>query len=758
MNPNPNDQGRPQKPVANRPVARVPAKPVAKPVAPKVVAPVVARPVANSIPTSTPQRRPPLVIKNGSGGGMIAAALLLLAGGGSIWWWTHRVEPAPVVAAAPAEPEPAPSPVEKAVVEPPPLIVESKPAAPIPVVPVPPAPMPEVKPAPPAPTPQLVVASVDAYAAPLPLDAVAARSPAIADRAAALMRSALQENQVSKYLDLLQRSLAIELKRSPDFDSAQRYDRFFANPYFMRAFFQHALLSMAGTSTTKAAADSSLLASHLTKLCENNEAMESFMATVTPKDKFRDVMETWALLAADDSEALGTYRDLAIACCLVFEKPRKFEWNGHPTTITAAERYQWYKKHDKAGQLETKLTKLSAWELSWVVGAPVPESEMEWTLTELRRKLKQGNWGNAYGMVPYDMQKAVTGKMKDPYEYYTFAEILKKGGVCGDRSYFASNTARCMGIPAVTISGDGPLGGHAWIAWLSDDDKWSFSGRMDGYPAGRVGDPRNGESMSENVFTKLSDSHVASRAKSLKSKRFIGFSSLHASLKQEQNAQKAVQYAISNTPYESELWLKKISLMSAAKPELDVTEWKSFLDMLRRKFADDPDMLAKARVAEDKYVLPRLSAESAKAELRGDIRHLGSLKGLTSTEEILAAHKRYADVYVKSKDFPGLRRIYREALDDYGREPAKFKALAKDYWKFVKDTTDENRKNACRDLERSYERHVETKSGGFFEVKSQATAAQVVSACWREAGDTERADRIDKETAKREEKATKNAL
>lgn len=63
-----------------------------------------------------------------------------------------------------------------------------------------------------------------------------------------------------------------------------------------------------------------------------------------------------------------------------------------------------------------------------------------------------------------------------------------------------------------------------------------------------------------------------------------------------------------------------------------------------------------------------------------------------------------------------------------------------------------------RFLERIYERHVETKSGGFFEVKSQATAAHVVSACWREAGDTERADRMDKETAKLEEKATKNAL
>ena len=53
---------------------------------------------------------------------------------------------------------------------------------------------------------------------------------------------------------------------------------------------------------------------------------------------------------------------------------------------------------------------------------------------------------------------------------------------------------------------------------------------------------------------------------------------------------------------------------------------------------------------------------------------------------------------------------------------------------------------------------METKATGFFDVKSQASAAKVVSACWREAGDAARADRIDKETEKRVEKATKNAL
>ena len=67
------------------------------------------------------------------------------------------------------------------------------------------------------------------------------------------------------------------------------------------------------------------------------------------------------------------------------------------------------------------------------------------------------------------MDKAVTGKSKDPYDQYTFAEIAKKGGICSDQAYFSANTARAHGIPASILSGDGPRGPHAWIhppPWL----------------------------------------------------------------------------------------------------------------------------------------------------------------------------------------------------------------------------------------------------------------------------------------------------
>ena len=69
-------------------------------------------------------------------------------------------------------------------------------------------------------------------------------------------------------------------------------------------------------------------------------------------------------------------------------------------------------------------------------------------------------------MVEYLMERAVDGL--NPYQEYSFAEILKEGGICGDQSYFCVNTARAQGIPAMTIAGETDLGGHAWAGLKFD--------------------------------------------------------------------------------------------------------------------------------------------------------------------------------------------------------------------------------------------------------------------------------------------------
>jgi hypothetical protein len=196
----------------------------------------------------------------------------------------------------------------------------------------------------------------------------------------------------------------------------------------------------------------------------------------------------------------------------------------------------------------------------------------------------------------------------------------------------------------------------------------------------------------------------------------------------------------------------------AKKPTPSADVWRPFLDALKKEFRDDTDMLALSRKAEDEFILSKLDVASAKSELRSDIRHLAKTKGLTSLDEIRVAYTREADIFTKASDFASLRRLYREALDDYGNEPSKFKALARDYWALMTSAPNDLRVSAARDIDSIYQHHVETKSGGYFDVKSQNSAAEVVIQCFRDIGETAKADKLEKEITKRGEKATKNAL
>jgi hypothetical protein len=256
----------------------------------------------------------------------------------------------------------------------------------------------------------------------------------------------------------------------------------------------------------------------------------------------------------------------------------------------------------------------------------------------------------------------------------------------------------------------------------------------------------------------MSGSHAPSEAKSLKAQRLVWMSEIQNAVGQKTEADFALEFALKTSPHEAELWEKKIRWWRAQVPTPGPAVWKTFLDALKREFRDDSDLLAIARQAEDDFVLNKVDAAVAKNELRGDVRDLGKLKGLTSLEEIRNVHERYAALFAKTNDYTSLRKIYRDALDDYGKESAKFKALAHDYWSAVMTASTEVKTTACRDIEAAFERHVETRSGDYFDVKSQNSAAQVVAECWREAGNAARAERFEKAMAKRDKKATREAL
>ena len=597
------------------------------------------------------------------------------------------------------------------------------------------------------------------FSEPLTLDRVAGRAPAHLERAERILRTTLAEGRWREYAELLRRSLALELKKSRGFSQPNAYDPFLGNPLFQTAMLQHALIATLPEDARSMIRSAESDREFYLWLLTTPAALEEWLIHARPEDDLKDALRTWAQTQAEDPEAREKYRSLAIACALVFDKEFKPEWNGERLDLSAALRYHYYRTQDGKGELAAPLKQLSVADLVWVVCAPVPDSELDWARKKLR--LKQRTWGASYGMVPYDMERAVTGKQKKPYDRYLFSEILEKGGICGDRTYFGVNSARALGIPAAPLSGDGPLGSHAWMAWKADDHEWKTTGRLAGYGAGTTRSPQTGRRLSEMEFTRLSDRRANSPALTAKAHRVLWLAQLHSALGESASADNAIEFALATNRGSSEFWLAKLAHWKKAHREAPVAEWAKFVDQWKREFPNDSELLAEARRIEEELIFPRQDAKTALREMRQDARGLDRVRPddgppLTAGD-VAATFQRQATLLKAARDYVGIRAIYHKAFRQHGEDPAAFKKMARDYFGLVREDRTAAL-DACREIESSFEKYVETRDTFWFAVKGQNSAAEVVAQCWREAGDGAKADRLLKEAEKREKKSKRTAI
>ena len=598
------------------------------------------------------------------------------------------------------------------------------------------------------------------FETPLNLDAVAGAKQENLKRIALALDQALIHGRWSEYHDWLKVGLATELKKGWGFKRANDYDRFLSNPLFHKALLQHSLISRLPDAARRAVTQDSPGRSFYRWLMENPEPLESLLMQLSRDDDLKEVLSIWSSLAAQDAEAQTKYRELALACALVFDRAFTPQWNGQQLSITATERYNFYKLHNEKGNLATRLHRMEARDLVWVVCAPVPQSELEWSLKELN--LRQRDWGRTYSMVKYDMEKAVKGASKDPYEMYTLEEILEKGGICGDRAYFSENTARAFGIPATALSGDGPRGGHAWFAWLANENEWSISGRDAGYGAGRTTDPQTRRGITEQEFIRREDRRAISQLGRAKASRFLWLAALSESAGDQDAAAGAIEFALAANPKLSGVWDAKIEHWRAYRRAEPVTAWTAFVDDYKREFRDDPERLAVARKLEEEFIFPRQDTKLTLRELKQDTKRVGSTRnpgGALPAEagEIAQAVRRQGEVLKTGSSLDPIHQLYHRAIQEHGRDAAVFKRLAEDYFGFVKDSPDERIK-ACRRLENAYERLVEVRTRDFFSAGAQMGTQALIAKLWREAGDTRRAEKLEKAIQRRDGKAKRDAL
>ena len=323
-----------------------------------------------------------------------------------------------------------------------------------------------------------------------------------------LLKRTIDGKAWDAYRALLGRSVKAGLAKLAKGQGLNRFDAVWNEPVLYQALLRWKTLGCFSESEITALVTDSYTGGMFTWLLNDNKAMEELLLTFHPKDDGGKVLkfltDSWPV----NEDKYAKYFPLALACAVVFDEsmtipnPVGKTENGVESEVDPMKRYLWYVAKNETGKLAAPVHHSSARDLVWAVCAPITTSELEWSIDKMHYRRK--NWGDAYGLIEYLMERAVEGL--NPYKEYSFAEILKEGGICGDQSYFCVNTARAQGIPAMIISGETDAGGHAWAGIKIDDDEWTTSvGRVGGASKGQAGNPQTGDPITEQEIQLWND-------------------------------------------------------------------------------------------------------------------------------------------------------------------------------------------------------------------------------------------------------------
>lgn len=640
-----------------------------------------------------------------------------------------------------AAPEPAANPDD--------AVVSNQPAPATPVVPVQPTPEPVAEPVAKSEA-ELLAAEPD-----LLLAGPDSQRDAATSRDRALLKRTMDGGAWDAYRTLLGRSIQSGLTRLPASQGLNRFDPLWNEPVLYQTFLRWRVLGSLSQSQITTVVTDSYSGSMFGWLLRNNKAMEELLLTLHPKDDAGSVLKFLTDAWSVNGDKYEKYFPLALACAVVFDRPMsipnpvgKVEY-GVEQTVEPMKRYLWYVEKNEKGKLAAPVHHSTARDLVWVVCAPVTTSELEWAIDKLHYRRR--NWGDAYGSIEYLMERAVNGL--NPYKEYSFAEIEKEGGICGDQSYFCVNTARAQGIPAMTIAGETDLGGHAWAGLKIDDDEWTTGvGRIGGASKGTAGNPQTGASITEQEIQLWNDRFHQSPTVTLSVWRHLWLADYFMAMEKDEENADAIRLAnrIGHTFVETwqalhGLLERQMQLTGDPAAPNNLEDWKSFAKDMRREFKDNPRMAELAANAELEYIFPYGEAGDAKRTLLRERRRIERDSGEQS-DLIASSLKREADLIAK-RGGPGAKRdisqLYDRALRDYGGSVTGFKMMAEDYFGHLKDDPELARK-AARDIELAFKRVVETGTKDWFRANAESGIYRMICGYYRSAGDPDRAEMLEK--------------
>lgn len=438
------------------------------------------------------------------------------------------------------------------------------------------------------------------------------------------------------------------------------------------------------------------------------------------------------------------YLNLMLACSLVHEmlatSPGLIRQPKDPL-LKMPQLYKYYCKEDASGSsLLADVKKLSPTQLLYVVDVRLPASEFEWVNHEI--KVQRAAWGSLYQSIEYMMERATQDD--DPYTAYTFEEIKELGGVCRDQAYYTAYSAKCKGIPAVCITGDGARGPHAWVGLMTSDKGWSLAGSY-GYSTGQFVNPCSGKLQHQSSLPRADK-----KMNEAKQDTAVGVMLLSAYMLQVNRpteAMAAASYVCYTFPTFTAGWENRFDVMRElheTKP-LEKGAWRRFLADLERFFSKNKELVDIAQRVEADYLMEGARDATKRSTLKRSTRKLSRLVGDSRADLMVESLNRQAQVYADAKDWHGLAFFYRQILREYAAKGRGdiVEQLLRQYASYIESA--ENSKmlwrTLAKDAEAAYGKRAY--SGDYFKVKRDVEVMNFIADAYRRAGDSRKAEKIE---------------
>ena len=458
---------------------------------------------------------------------------------------------------------------------------------------------------------------------------------------------------------------------------------------------------------------------------------------------FQKLFKLWSLTPPKNREK---YTNLAIACALLdpaIEQERGSVKDPSAQTLSVAEVYRYFCEADQKKRLLTDISKLAPSELVFVVDARLPRSEFLWAAGNL--KFSRERWGDAYGSIRYRMDRAVAGI--NPYKKYTFEEIQREGGVCRDQAYFSATTAKCRGIPATCVGGDGSRGPHAWAVIETADGTWTQAGSY-GYNTGRFRNPCNNSSTHEAALLNRTRKNSGTHAKPIFGS--IALLEYFSENGDQENAQRTADALVDAFPQSTAAWQKKIETAASNDKKADAEEWEKIVAKLTALGKKNPELMTLVSEISERF----LSEDTESATWRKISRQTKKTLGDERSDLLLEMIQRQAKPLADAKNYRGLATVYKKHLKENAKRLDVFQRVLFQYMQAVPANEKRAWTTLAKDAESIFKKEILSGSNDYFRVKKEVAVQKTIADAFARAGDEKKSERLRKDAESRLAEAT----